>query len=336
MELSGKLIKGTGSYAVSEVAPISVKGQLLTNSGGKGQTDWVDTDGDGLADGWTINTLTSSIVTGNGFIGNAQRGVGVNGSELRNLSATMVSGRTYKLSYKYRSSHGLNVFSRSSQLIKSNVANTSDAIYVEITFLCTFSSYLMFYFTVNEMWAEIDEVSLEEVPKGYPLLDQGDKVLQCTSPGTVSILSDVAYGTWEWDFYYTINTTISMLFIVEKDGTASLTGSLQGFDIHINSGETLFLINHKGGSFTAVCSTAAGYMTTGYYRIKITRTLDGEFTVYIKSEAEGYDDWTLLPVSSGNPGIDTDYTSCKLFTIYGYSANLSKIANIKITNQVKQ
>ena len=49
---------------------------IVPNAGGWGTTDWVDTNEDGLADGWSkleLTAILTTIISGNGFIGNAQK-----------------------------------------------------------------------------------------------------------------------------------------------------------------------------------------------------------------------------------------------------------------------
>ena len=56
---------------------------LVINSGASGTTDWVDTNTDGIADDWVQATGAGAptIVTGNGFLGNAQRVNHVTGTQ---------------------------------------------------------------------------------------------------------------------------------------------------------------------------------------------------------------------------------------------------------------
>lgn len=76
----------------------------LVNAGGVNTTDWVDTNTDGLADNWTVlNIPTATIVTGNGFTGNAQR---VDRTALTQKlispSISVSNGGSYILSFTYR------------------------------------------------------------------------------------------------------------------------------------------------------------------------------------------------------------------------------------------
>ncbi len=66
------------SFPQSNLLQLGAKVSILggvTNGGGVGTTDWVDTNTDGLGDNWSKGNVEVSIVTGNGFNGNAQRAV---------------------------------------------------------------------------------------------------------------------------------------------------------------------------------------------------------------------------------------------------------------------
>ena len=154
----------------------------LTNCGAPGTTDWVDSASDGLADDWSqtgVYTISPSIVTGNGFTGNAQRADEDNASNhaiiehagIKNLTA----GKTYKLSLKYRSNTifklnyatGLNALSFS--------ANTGDAIYAEDTFIHdgTHVNMYMGVLGISGGWFEIDEVVFSEAYGESPMYKNG-------------------------------------------------------------------------------------------------------------------------------------------------------------------
>jgi hypothetical protein len=114
---------------------------LIANGGARNEigalitTDWKDSNSDGLADGysgWADNTY--SIVTGNGFTGNAQRYESTAGVDLLRISIPSIALDTDVLVYakiKYRTN-------RSDIKIYNGVGastlsvNTGDAIYNEV------------------------------------------------------------------------------------------------------------------------------------------------------------------------------------------------------------
>lgn len=132
IEISG-VYKGSGTYTFGSVfyALLNAGGDgetdwdrtdtnvySFTNAGGDGETDWTDSNSDGLADDHiTVETLCAlgeSIVTGNGFTGNAQRvdidSVSAAGfvGYLRpqNFAGETLSPGTYYIKLQHRSKNG--------------------------------------------------------------------------------------------------------------------------------------------------------------------------------------------------------------------------------------
>ena len=61
---------------------------VVPNGGGVGTTDWIDNNIPGVGDNWSVNgSPTLSIVTGNGFVGNAQRIVATQGGHDDGINA---------------------------------------------------------------------------------------------------------------------------------------------------------------------------------------------------------------------------------------------------------
>jgi hypothetical protein len=145
---------------------------LVINGGASGTTDWVDSNGDGLADGWTTSgsEITGySIVTGNGFSGNAQRieADGLGGRLMQKLpEEDLEIGKTYIVSFKYRSSALFRIYcpSTSYGVDTSIDINTGDAIlYSKIFTLKAFdTNQNLIIYTSNVQYIEIDEVSFKE------------------------------------------------------------------------------------------------------------------------------------------------------------------------------
>jgi len=88
---------------------------IINNGGAPNTTDWINPTG-GLAEFWSAVAQTKSIVTGNGFIGDAQRietivsGTGTHYHAIHQLdtdflSASPTTGGYGNLSFKYRSSN---------------------------------------------------------------------------------------------------------------------------------------------------------------------------------------------------------------------------------------
>lgn len=156
--------------------------ELLVNSGTSETTDWVDTNSDGLADSWS-GLLTQgnikSIVTGNGFVGNAQRyqlSTAATDGLYQTTQNSLNIGTTYQFSLKYRSSKKIAIYpfglNNGSFILN---ANTGNALYYEGRKTCTASEgqfrvymHASFDTLVVGDWFEIDEISVKEVTEeGY-------------------------------------------------------------------------------------------------------------------------------------------------------------------------
>ena len=160
---------------------------IITNGGASGATDWVDTNADGVADGFTSTNVSGcSIVTGNGFTGNAQRleHDGASGQ----LGFTVVSGQAYNMSFKYRGEY----LYMSGALPTGLLANvTGDATSYSVTFVAA-SASAAFSCTSSGRWGEIDE--LELIPINVAAVS---KIIHVTSARGFArnLLSNSYWGT---------------------------------------------------------------------------------------------------------------------------------------------
>ena len=148
---------------------------------------------------------------------------------------------------------------------------------------------------------EIKELSAQD--SVLKELDKGKQYWECMSAGTFAELQPYAYGEWEFIIYrFDAGTTPSYAFISD-----SILSTGNRYRININGGRIEL---YKDS--TELFRTINSYIDSGVlYRIKITRTLDGEFMVYVKGGDFGIDDWTLVSVSGGagtNPVTDNTYT----------------------------
>jgi len=168
-----------------------------------------------------------------------------------------------------------------------------------------------------------------------PNFESGTKYLECTANGTIAIPSTQAYGTWEFDFYKGADANrIDVAFINDRKSHA--TNSNNGYYFVAHSLEVLYLVENNTTANHPIFSTVTDYFDSyTFYRIKITRTKAGVFTVYIKGGSFGNDNWTTVVTDVGdNPDTDTTHTTSKYFVIK--FATGDRIANIKIYNDVAQ
>jgi hypothetical protein len=161
-------------------------------------------------------------------------------------------------------------------------------------------------------------------------LDVGTKYLECTSAGTIAIPSKAAYGTWEFDLYKEDASTIQVAFI---NNQISHVANL-GYALLFFFSEQVRL-NRIG--ITVLTGSAASYIAPlTWYRIKITRTKDGEFYTYIEGGAFG-NDFVLVDVSGGsgtNPATDQSILTSEYFSLDFDIGD--RLTNLIITEGVQQ
>jgi len=216
---TGAIIKGD---------PTTAGAEILTNCGAAGQTDWVDSNSDGVADnvlmGSGADLSTGSIVTGNGFTGNAQRCVENNAVDRAfvRIEANIVANKRYLLQFKYRCNSALG--SGTSSFIYSVPVNTGDAVSYELYFGANGnSSYLSFYTGILAgAYIELDEVSLKEV-QGFacPFVDsngvntlEGMKLVATANNATIKLTTPVTTTP--------ATSYVSSLFIKRVTGTGQV------------------------------------------------------------------------------------------------------------------
>jgi len=134
-----------------------------------------------------------------------------------------------------------------------------------------------------------------------------------TGNGIAYITSSTAYGEWEFDVNKVgAGNTCRIQFI---SSTTSTYPNFIGYRFSINNDESIEFRSFSGASSSLLFQTTISYISFNVnYRIKITRTLDGTFTVYIKGGAFGWDSWTTVVASSGtNPVTNNTYTTSNYF-----------------------
>ena len=321
MDLTGHLIKGTGSYEIKEIAPPVESGQLITDSTFQ---NWSG----GLLDDWTESIGVSSSIeeTTNGV-----RMVSDGASSCQLAQPSMVVGRWYKAK--------VIIYSLTSGAVQVGTIGdlkNCDAVGLhEHIFQAAVTT--SFYITrngVTDLVVQLAEV--EEVPQGYPLLDKGSKYLECTTGGTISMLSNQAYGEWEFDLYKSGDAyTQYANFIL----TSSDLSTAEGYQIFFYPTSNLIDFRYITGGVTyRLWCTANNYIDAGvWYRLKVTRTLDGEFTAYIKGGGFGVDDWTLISTSGGSGTNPVTHNTYKISNYFGFDLDANdRAGGLIITNQVRQ
>ncbi len=159
-----------------------------------------------------------------------------------------------------------------------------------------------------------------EIVSGSWNVEPGDgKAAMCVTAGAIAIPSKQAYGTWEFDVYKDADAnTLDVQFMsTEAQPITSSTNS--GYSMRLSSTERFSLYEFSGGASSSdLMYTATGAVTLqNLYRIRITRTPAGWFTVYVK-DVTGNGAWQELDVTGGsgtNPKQNTNQTSSSYLVI---------------------
>jgi len=141
-----------------------------------------------------------------------------------------------------------------------------------------------------------------------------DLMLTCDTAGIAYIASTQAYGTWEFDVNKGAEGNTSKIAFISS--TVNPYPNTNGYHLIFlnNEGFNLTRINDDS-SYSDLFITDISYIDNNiWYRIKIERTGDGTFTVYIKGGDFGWDDWTTVVADSGsNPATDNVHTTSAYF-----------------------
>lgn len=179
-----------------------------------------------------------------------------------------------------------------------------------------------------------------DVTSGTLKLKKGTRYLSCTGAGTIAIPSQQTYGTWEFGLYKgnTLNTSV-----VEFISTTNDYSTDKGYTYQIYSDEDVYLTRrNKPSATTDILRSTGSYVANStYYKVKITRSTAGVFTVLMKGGAltptAGYDGWHLVSTSGGggtNPSTDTTYTTSNYIVLDLDSGD--RIFDIKCYDGIKQ
>jgi hypothetical protein len=159
-------------------------------------------------------------------------------------------------------------------------------------------------------------------------LTKGTHFMQCVTAGIISIPSKQAYGQWEFDWYKGADTNDSYVTLCSNKISNAY------YSIRLINNERVLFYSLAGGN---IMYSAISYITNNtWYRIKITRSLVGVFTVYIKGGAFGNTTWTLVSTSGGvgtNPVTDNTYTTSEYFVLDLDAGD--RIANIQLKEGIE-
>jgi hypothetical protein len=174
--------------------------------------------------------------------------------------------------------------------------------------------------------------TIEELAVDDPVLKhlkRGTKYLKATTTySLIGLKSNIAYGTWEFDLYSVGDTTYQIGLM-----SSNLLPWTSGYDpnnqygMYFSGGgdDITFLESNTLNPFNAPNQKPLG----SWYTFRITRTLSGVITTYIKGGMYGNNFAKVIGISVGtNPFTDTTYTNSVYFTVRMFTNEL--FANLKI------
>lgn len=115
------------------------------------------------------------------------------------------------------------------------------------------------------------------------------KVIECVSAGVVYIPTaffqqthtEAAYGEWEFWFNKNNNSVLYVLFIASVIGGETASGQ-NGYNFTVDTAERVYLRESTAGSGAGLFNTDADYVVAStWYRVRITRTPAGVFTIFL-------------------------------------------------------
>jgi hypothetical protein len=259
------LISGNNHYAtVSLLDKYSGTQSMRMTASGAGRGAELITNGNfsshsaGIGTDWAQGyPQTNSIVTGNGFSGNAQRVYhsGTDGSTLRQPGCVLTSGKTYEISFYYRFNKTVSDLRFGTDNIYTvftiDASNTGNAVFYKRQFTCTNTDYFALSLPSSNLgaWYEISNVTIKEVLgevvlpyanlescvagkkytlEGYAKLDPAslsygsNKVVNCGGTGDTNWVDTNSDGTPD---NITLNSTPTLTILDDAEGRRLKTDS---------------------------------------------------------------------------------------------------------------
>ena len=142
----------------------------------------------------------------------------------------------------------------------------------------------------------------------------GQKIFTCGTAGTLSLPSKWANGTVEFSLYKGADVNGPLIYFM-NGSTGVVASAINDYEFIFNINESISL--RRTQVSTILFSTGNSYASINtWYRYKITRSITGVFTLYIKGGSFGTSYVLLTKIAGGsgtNPITDNTYTSSSFF-----------------------
>jgi len=312
--------KGTGNYKVGEF--VKSKGNLAPTGNFESGLVLIKGDADGSVSTWELNNANpiSGSQDGKLIITTLPATQSRPIMSISNLAISTTQGKTYQFSFDYKVNSGTFILAAINNggggTISVNVNLSGNGTYVRnITAMGTSTSLGTFYVGRSLCDVQIDNFSLVEI-NSLPTFKQGTKYLECTTAGTLALPSNQAYGTWEFDWYKGADTNQPYFSFINSKIIDMYYGL--GNSFHVQNNEAFRLIKTTGSNMELFVTPTSYIQNFTWYRVKITRTQSGVFTVYIKGGTFG-NNWVLVSTGFGglgtNPVTDNAYSTSNFFVL---------------------
>jgi hypothetical protein len=234
------------------------------------------------------------------------------------ITTNQTIGKRYKINYTVNSITGTFVMDWYSGGSSVTSITTPGTYSIETT--CIGTHRLSIWPSQAGYTLNVTFDSITEVPP-LQTISKGTKYLECVTAGLLVIPSKQAYGTWEWDIYKGADANETNIGFINNNNNFNVSftsGLSNGYYFRFTTTEVLTLgKNNIGAGADLLNNTVTSYIAINtWYRIKITRSNVGAFTVLIKggsfTPTAGYDGWTLVSVTGGsgtNPVTNNTYTT---------------------------
>lgn len=159
-----------------------------------------------------------------------------------------------------------------------------------------------------------------------------EKVIECTSAGMLYTPSQQAFGTWEFSILKADSSNPYVSLTADKV-LGSEEGDQTAVYLEITNKEAIRLRRNNSG-LASLFYTIDDYINhSTWYRLRIEKRYDGQFTVYIKGGS--FTNWTLVDPTGGygtNPETYNQITDSN-YLIFELDSG-DKVADIEIYNGV--